>query len=269
MIAATGSDGVLDLRAAANSLVGQVGALPELSWDDRLAAQRTWRGRMVNEHISARVFGTLLGQAMAARLSAERCAQLADFASEELMHARQCASVVLALGGDPVAPWPELPRVPVHAEVPPLEGLLRNVLSVCCMAETVAVALIRAETLEIGPVGLRRLLDQILADESGHARWGWSLLEELKPLSADLRASLDTYLPVALAHLWDHELACLPTHDGLGAQAAEVGVCSGMAARALLRDTVEQVIVPGLEAHGFAAGAAWQRVQARTESCAS
>lgn len=263
MSVALDSSGTLDLSTAARSLVSQVGWIPELSEGERLAAQRTWRGRMVNEHISARVFGTLLGQAMAARLSAERCAQLAEFATEELMHARQCASVVLALGGEPRAAWPALPTVPTHAEVPPLEALLRNVLSVCCLAETVAVALIRAETLEIGPPGLRRLLDQILADESGHARWGWSLLEELKPLPEELLAGLDDYLPVALAHLWDHELACLPTHDGLGGVAAQVGVCSGLAARALLRDTVEQGIVPGLQAHGLAADVAWRAVQAR------
>jgi hypothetical protein len=260
---------MLDLRQEAARLAteltdmpGQTG-LPGLTAHEREAAIRTWRGRMVNEHISARVFGVLLGQSMAAGVSARRQTELAEFAMEELRHARQCASVVHALGGDAQAPMPELPEVPLHADAGPLEALLRNVLSVCCLSETVAVSLIRSETLEIAPPSLKKLLDAILADESGHARFGWSLLEEMAPLDADLAARLSEYLPVALDHLVRHELAHLPAHDGLGQAAADVGVCSGVAARHLLRDTIETVIVPGLERYGLAAHAAWRQVQGR------
>lgn len=243
----------LDLTAQARPLAAQIGPLPDLTPRERAAAIATWRARMVNEHISARVFGTLLGQAMAAGVSAPRQCQLAEFASEELRHAQQCASVVLALGGEPVAPLPALPAVPAHVDATPLEALLRNVLSVCCLSETVAVALIRAETLEIGPPGLRTVLDAILADEVGHARFGWTLLDELGPLDDRLRARLGGYLHVALQHLVDHELQHLPDHDGLGDVAARVGVCSGHAARQLLADTVKTVIVPGLARHGLVA----------------
>lgn len=249
---------LLDLRVEAADLARDLLDLPQLLPDERDAAIRTWRGRMVNEHISARVFGVLLGQAMQAGISPKRQMELAVFATEELQHARQCASVVHALTGDARAHLPELPEVPLHGNVPPLEAFLRNLLSVCCMSETVAVSLIRAETLEIAPPQLKKLLDAILADEVGHARFGWSLLEEMAPLDAELRARLDAYLPVALAHLVQHELAHLPAHDGMGQAAAEVGVCSGLEARRLLRDTIEQVIVPGLEQHGFQARRAWK-----------
>lgn len=245
------SAALLDLGAAARATAAALGTLPPLDERDRAAAIATWRGRMVNEHASARVFGVLLGQAMAAGLSAARQTQLAEFACEELRHARECAAVVLALGGEAVAPLPALPEVPSHPDAAPLEALLRNVLSVCCLSETVAVALIRAETLEIGPPALRQLLDGILADEVGHARFGWTLLDELAPLPAPLRQRLGAYLGVALAHLSDHELAHLPAHDGRGEAAARVGVCSGNAARALFADTVATVILPGLRRHGL------------------
>ncbi|MBI5610419.1 MAG: ferritin-like domain-containing protein [Deltaproteobacteria bacterium] len=240
---------VLDLQSAARPFLSELGELPSLA--DPTAAQRTWRARMVNEHVSARVFGALLGQAMAAGLSAQRQTQLADFACEELRHARQCAAVVQALGGAAVAELPNLPAVPQHAEVDPLQALLRNIVSVCCLSETVAVALIRAETLQIGPPGLRSLLDQILADEVGHAQFGWSLLRELAPLPAALEQGLTSYAKVAMDHVIEHELAHLPDHRGFGPAAAQVGVCSGRAARALLADTLATVVAPGLLSLGI------------------
>ncbi|MSQ82640.1 MAG: ferritin-like domain-containing protein [Myxococcales bacterium] len=252
---------LIDLRAEASAGAPLLTDLPELTAQERQAAIETWRGRMVNEHISARVFGSLLGQAMQAGVCASRLEELAAFASEELRHARQCASAVCALGGEAVAPLPPLPKVPEHADAAdPMEALLRNVISVCCMSETVAVALIRAETLEIGPPTLRKVLDSILADEVGHARWGWTLLREVAQPDPQLCQRLDRYLPVAFEHLVIHELAHLPAHDGWGQSTAQIGVCSGEAARALFFDTVGQVIAPGLDDCGLAGTVAWAQV---------
>ena len=80
-----------------------------------------------------------------AALQAEVPAMIAD----EYRHARQCAGVVLALGGDPVAPLPAIQALPEHADVSPLEAVLRNVISVGCLSETVAVSVIRAEHAEL------------------------------------------------------------------------------------------------------------------------
>lgn len=252
----------LDLRQEAAAGAAALRELPVLTASEQQAAIGTWRGRMVNEHISARVFGALLQQAMAAGISAKRTAELAAFASEELHHARQCAAAVCALGGDAHAPLPHLPAVPDHADAgSPLAAMLRNVISVCCLSETVAVALIRAETLQIGPPPLKALLDGILADEVGHARWGWTLLRELQPFDPQIKRALDGYLPVALAHLVAHELAHLPNTQGFGDVAAQVGVCSGADARALFFDTVRQVIVPGLQECGLDAASAWAAVE--------
>lgn len=243
----------LDLQREGEALAGEIAGLPQLDPAERAAAIRTWQGRMVNEHISARVFGVLLGQAMAAGISARRQTELADFAAEELRHARRCAAMVVALGGEARAVLPALPGVPAHADVGPLQAFLRNAISVCCMSETVAVSLIRAETLEVGPPPVKALLESILADEVGHARFGWTLLHELEPLGDEMRQDLSLYAQVALRHLCHHELQHLPDHDGMGERAASVGVCSGRAARALFADTVETVIVPGLARVGIAA----------------
>ncbi|NUN15773.1 MAG: ferritin-like domain-containing protein [Myxococcales bacterium] len=226
---------------------------------DRGTAIETWRGRMVNEHISARVFASLIPQMMKAGLDASHLSQVAVMITDELRHGRQCAAVVSALGGDPCAEIPELADVPNHEDASPLEGLLRNVLSISCLSETVAVALIRAEQQAVAPPEMHTTLSMILADEVQHARFGWGLLREVSSsLDKDVKNRLSDYLVVAFAHLREHELKHLPIDHIPSSAASEVGVCDGRDARTLFFDTVHQVIIPGLEKHGFAAKSAWQ-----------
>ncbi|MCA9688919.1 MAG: ferritin-like domain-containing protein [Myxococcales bacterium] len=248
----------LDLRAQAAEIGLVIDPGEALDERGRASAIATWRGRMVNEHVSARVFAALIPQMMAASVDPGLQAEVADMIADELRHARMCAAVVAALGGEAIAELGPLAPVPAHEDVGPLEGLLRNILSISCMSETVAVALIDAERRKAGPAPLARTLREILADEVRHARFGWRLLEALGPtLDAALRARLDDYLTVAFAHLRAHELAHLPARPAPSAAAEAVGVCDGHDARRLFFDTVEQVIVPGLEEHGFQAARAW------------
>ena len=135
---------------------------------------------------------------------------------------------------------------------------MRNVVSACCLAETVAVAVISAERDEMPAGDLRKLLGVILADEVGHARFGWLFLAEAAPaLSAGARARLGLYLRAAFASLERHELAGMPAGACFPEGAAAFGLCNGRDARELFYATVGSVIVPRLEAHGVDASAAW------------
>jgi hypothetical protein len=137
--------------------------------------------------------------------------------------------------------------------------VLRNVLSVSCLSESVAVALIGAERLRMPEGELRDLLTRIYADEVGHARFGWRLVTtEIPRLHADARARLGAYLAVAFAHLEAHELAHLPITGPLPRGAEDVGVCDGADARGLFYATVTEVLVPQLEALGLPAARAWE-----------
>lgn len=230
--------------------------LPE---PERLAAIETWKARMLNEHVSARVFAAIIGQMMAAGLSASKQESVAGMIQDELRHGRQCAAVVYALGGQPVVRLPELANVPEHRDVSPLEGVLRNILSISCLSETVAVSLITAEREQAGPEPLQLVLKQILADEVQHARFGWALLEEIHDaLDAALKARLSDYLVYAFAHLRAHELAHLPLNAKPSDEAVAYGVCDGDDARTLFFQTVEEIIIPRLESFGFSAQLAWQ-----------
>lgn len=248
----------LDLRREGREASLVLDDVSALSEQDREAAIATWKGRMVNEHVSARVFAALLPQLMRAGVSAARQAQVADMIADELRHARMCAAVVCALGGTPVAPLPPLDDVPAHEDASPLEAVLRNVLSISCLSETVAVALIDEERL-VTKGAAAETAKRILADEVQHARFGWSLLEELGPRIDDaLRERLGRYLRVAFAHLEAHELSHLPVGLCPSAAAEAVGVCDGRSARELFYACVEDVIVPGLEKQGLPAARAWR-----------
>ena len=107
----------------------------------------------------------------------------------------------------------------------------------------------------------------ILSDEIGHARFGWRMLDDLKPrLDEGLRERLGDYLPVAFLHLLRHELAHLPIH-GFARSDTEKGhgVCDGKDARALFFECVEDIIVPELEARGLPGQLAWRCAKAEYE----
>ena len=258
---------MLDMREAAQEQ-GLSFDTTLLSDSERETAVATWRGRMVNEHVSARVFAGLVPQMMRAGIDVRMQLEVASMIQEELRHGVLCAAAVEALGGEAVAALPEMAPVPTHEECEPLESLLRNILSICCLSETVAVALITAERLETRPAELERALAEILADEVGHARFGWRLLDALAPrLDADLRGRLGDYLPVASLHLMTYELAHLPVQSVPPSERVEgYGVCNGRDARALFYDTVESVIVPELEARGLPGKVAWEVARAEYDA---
>ena len=248
----------LDLRAAAQA---HRPALPPFPAELLPAARATWRGRMVNEHGSAQVFEVLAEQLAAAGLHAEEVARCAAFATEERHHGVLCGAVVEALGGEARAEVGPLETVPRHPAVGAVEAATRNLLSICCLSETVAVALIGAERLELPEGELHALLTRIYADECGHANFGWRLLPELLSRGdADLPARLGAWLEVAFAHLVAHELSHLPEDVVPHPEGAAIGLCSGPDARRLFFDTVEAVIVPALDPQGLPAPAAWSRV---------
>lgn len=244
---------ILDLRELSRRHMPQL-SCPEVL---KAAAIATWRGRMINEHGSARVFVALAAQLAEAGALPKDVQSCRGFAEEERRHGVLCGAVVEALGAEARAQIEAPEEYPLHRDAEPLEAALRNLLSISCLSETVAVALIGAERLEMPEGELHTLLTQIYADECGHCNFGWRLLPTLLPKDSALLARLADYLRVAFSHLEQHELRHLPVEARWPEQGAAIGLCNGSDARALFYSTVEQVIIPGLEAHGIAAGRAW------------
>lgn len=246
----------IDLRSRSSRIAV---ALPEHS-HLREAALATWRGRMINEYSSSRVFEGLARHARRAGVDETRVREIETFAEEERTHGVLCGAVVEALGGEACAPFRDEHDYPEHHDVGALEGFLRNVLSIACMSETVAVALIGAEREEMPEGELRALLTGIWSDEVGHARFGWRLVQELVPALDDAaKKRLEAYLAVAFEHVERHELAHLPLESNPPAEGAELGLCSGSDARELFYATIQEAVIPGLEAVGLRAKDAWEK----------
>jgi hypothetical protein len=248
--------GTLDLRTEARRHMPEVPGLARLAHLEA-GARATWLGRMVNEHASSAVFDALAEQMEAAAFEGDLVAACRRFADEERKHGVLCGAVVEALGGRAIVDVAPRAALPLHEDVSPREAVLRNLLSISCLSETVAVALIAAERIEMPEGPLRTLLTEIWSDEVGHARFGWRLLEQAAPgLSLGARSGLGAYLKVALAHLERHELAHLPLASCPPPEGAELGLCSGRDARLLFYETVDEVILPRLAGLGVAVPAA-------------
>ena len=237
-----GSQDALDLRERSRAFVPPIDVRPEL----REAAIATWHARMINEYGSSRVFVALARQ-MAECGFEEDVAEVEQFAEEERTHGVLCGAVVEALGGHATGALFETPEFPQHRDAPPRAAVLRNVISICCMSETIAVALIGAERLEMPETPLRELLTKIWADEIGHARFGWRLVERLAPsLTEAERNAIRAYVPIALDHLIAHEHAHLPARPA-PLHGETLGLCSGIDGRALLHETIDEVILPRIQ----------------------
>ena len=227
----------------------------------RTMTQETWRGRMVNEYGSSFVFEQFAEQcsrhAKTLRFEESTLERLKEFAQEERRHGVLCGAVTKAFGGAAKAPALNSPPFPFHEEVEPLEGILRNLLSICCLNETVAVALIAAEREDMPAGVLKDILTEIWSDECGHAHFGWRQLASWLPDDVDLKRRLGDYLAIAFGHLESHELSHLPLSSNPPLEGAQYGLCSGKEARALFYATVEGIIIPNLETYGIPARWSW------------
>jgi hypothetical protein len=174
-------------------------------------------------------------------------ASAADAVVDELRHARLCAAVVEALGGEARAPLPELDEFPRHEDVGPLEALLRNVISVSCLNETVTVAFLESDRRLVTASTLRRVLTEILTDEVAHSRLGWQMLSSLAPrIDARMRRGLGAYLVPAFAQLFERHRGAASTLRPHGAEA--LGIGDRADSTVLFANVVNEVIVPRLEA---------------------
>ncbi len=177
---------------------------------------------------------------------------------EERSHAVLCARAVTALGGEALAKLPDpLPRVAQHADADEIEAVLRDAISIGACSETVAVALLAAEREQAATPDLRDVLDRILADEIGHARLGWKLLDEVLPTApARLRKRLSAYLVA----VFEHQLAFhapfldMPRASDRG---VSIGAPHGPSSFGVFTSTMTNVTIPGLAARGLAAPRAW------------
>lgn len=226
---------------------------------------RTWRRRMIHEHESAAVFAAIAPQLMEAGATIEFKMTVLRCAMDELHHAALCEEVIEFLGADPATEIESaLEPVPRHSDCTPRVGALRNLLF-ASLTETISMGLLTEERERVEEPYIARVLRQLTSDESRHARLGWTYLAALHDdLSDDERQSLREYLPLALGHLEAELLAAMPL-DPQREPPPEVmedvfalGFSESSLGRSLLYDSIENVVLPRLDAFGLHASEAWK-----------
>ena len=261
---------VLDLRDEARSRPLDVGDTSDLSPGERAAALVNWRDRMVSEHVSSRVFAGFYDKLLRAGMPGQSLDLARAGMDEERSHAVLCARAVTALGGEARAPMPDpLPRVTQHDDADEIEAVLRDAISIGACSETVAVALVGAEREQAATPDLRDVLDRILADEIGHARLGWRLLDEVLPgSSAARKRRLSAYLVAVFEHQirFHAPFLDMPRASDRG---VSIGAPHGPSSFEIFTSTMTTVTIPGLEKRGLAASRAWSLALDRLRAEAS
>lgn len=254
----------IDLREAVRRDPLVLSGLEHLSTEDLRIAREHWRIHMAAEFASARVFSGLVPQMMDAGLDFSSVREVTDMARQEVDHGLLSARVHAALGGPAHSELPPLARVPEHQGCSPLEIVLRNIISVSCCGETLAVTVIGNERDRATLDPLREILTRILADEIGHSRFGWRLLQDLAPaLDEPVRRRLSAYL----VNVFERDLAIMrgcAEQPSASEAALALGAPDGPIAWESYWSTLTAVTIPGLERHGLKASwaldKAWERV---------
>lgn len=227
------------------------------------AARDAWRQRLAHEHRSSTVFSQLLPQLIAAGAPLDMKTCVLRMAMDELRHAGLCGAVLEALGAEAEAETDlDTTPLPAHEDCSPRVAALRNVFFVSCLSETVAISVLAHELELVDEPAIRVAVEQLSADESLHGRFGWLYLGQVWPeLDEEEREAFAAYLPVAFRFFERDVLGKVPkiAYEGraLGDPLWALGVRDAASTRDLLYDTVEQVIVPRLEAFGMPARRAW------------
>ena len=221
----------------------------------RLGVQ--WASRATAELRVASIFASISRDLLVAGADPAVLRIVTRAVSDEVRHAEICRLLAARYLAREV-PWPPPGAVPMPelAKAPDAVRPTLHVVAMGCINETIATAWLEvsrdAATAQLPRAALRELI----ADDVHHARMGWAHLASPQvPASARkaVAAWLDTLLEAAAAP-W-----LRPSKDTIAEGLPEHGVPSLVTTRAVVRETLREVVLPGLEQVGVSAarGRAW------------
>lgn len=225
-----------------------------------------WRARIAAEYGSAAITQHLVLWLIQLGASPEVIDAGLVIVGDELAHARLSAEVYAdAGGGEPPALARgdlELPRRPGA----PLElDVLRTVVRVFCLGETVAVPLFSHLRAGCTVGSARRALDRVLRDEVRHRDFGWLALDWLltTPLAEQVPAVVGAELPAMFAALERSYGTHNPAHlDAASTTMTDADRAWGLAPPGdyveILHRTFGRDWQPRFAARGIDAAPAWQ-----------
>ncbi|MGZ3454349.1 MAG: ferritin-like domain-containing protein [Polyangiales bacterium] len=217
--------------------------------------RRSWRARAQGERRAGDFDRRYHALCVAARLRSETCDAVARIARDEERHDELCSRVADALGAEPrVAPPPFGHVLPDPSASASLAELARWTIVRFCVGEACAIQQLVAMRDAVEEAKLRPALTYMLRDEVHHARFGWTLAEELVPQLG--RDELE-WIGAALAHTFAFYESLHAIED------VSPGADEATNVRAFYA-AIERDVLPGLVRLGIPAREAWElRAEAR------
>lgn len=157
--------------------------------------RRAWELRTLDEYRSQVAFTEMLSEMTELGLPFDILGAGIRVVRDEARHVELCRRMVVALGGSgKIARDPTFVRS--NKKLPIRDRILRCAMGSLCIGETVSVRLLAAVRDEAEDSLAKSVLQQLVADESVHSRFGWRLLEFLaETLTPKERKTLQKLLP--------------------------------------------------------------------------
>lgn len=172
--------------------------IDELPWSeqpprDAVPARMVWTQTAFSEYASAAAFAEIAAALLRAAAPIDLVAAAGDFVVDEILHTEVAARIATALGGA-VEMQVDLdklvrPATAGHALLRAAELVVRT----SCVGESLTVPMLKLSRGLAGSKLVEAALRKIVADESGHAQFGWWFLDWADPQLVDSdRAHLST-----------------------------------------------------------------------------
>lgn len=221
----------------------------------RRAVASTWAFRAVGEREAAARFQRLAAELSAASAEPVVVQMAAASAEDERRHVRLCAALAATYGGVVRSEESEARLVGVPG-MSLADRVLMEVVSLGCIAETLAATTLATIREVTRTPDVRAVVQEILRDEVAHGRIGWAHLaaERRKARGAWLHEHLVGMLTTGIP---DDLFA--PDIEDEDPEMLAHGELSRARRAAVFRETLTEVIFPGLEGFGVDAssGRAW------------
>jgi hypothetical protein len=214
-----------------------------------------WRARIAAEYTSAAITQNLVLWLIQAGAPPDLIDTGIVIVTDELVHSRSSHDVYVAADGNE-PPRLDRAELGLARSTDLLElDILRAVVRVFCLGETVAVPLFRHLRERATESTARSALDRILRDEVRHREFGWDLLDWMCTLPIDAPALVTPELPAMFAELDASYGRGNPTVAGDDGEMTDAERAWGLAPpreyAAILTQTIEKDYRPRFAARGI------------------
>lgn len=214
---------------------------------DTLAwAREAWEARLCDEYRSQVALTLLLADLTSTGFAFDVLGAAIRVVRDEARHVELCRRMVKALGGDDQIPG-EVAHVDAEGATS-LDRVLDLTLGFLCIGETLSARLIQAVRKNTKDPLAHAVLTEMLADESIHGQFGWTVLEVIAPvLTAQQKAAIRRRVPTLLKQM-KH---AVDESAGDGSSSNPFGALSAKARQQVYRTCVEKDLKPRLKRLGY------------------